>query len=224
MGHQLVAAVYANWPGLPHRAMRLLAYMANVALDEGQHRTRHDGSTVPTATYFGGRDGLTHALGFTQTSDTAYRAVRAALRELKAAGAVDLVTAGKPGANSVYLIHMAPSKAVRHMPPMAVREAPERRYATYPDGGTTRTARQEGQEVKSDGTRNQHLPEVTTDRAREAHATADENDLDRLREELNRHGQAGLTIFTQVRIELGNAAPMTDVLREALRRLQGAAA
>lgn len=103
MGARNVAAAYAMYPRLPHRAMRLLAYMALRSLDD-------DRPDAPARRYFGGRDDMAEALGYdlgtSARREAAHREVRRAVAQLRAAGALGRLASGRAGNRSVYQLRL----------------------------------------------------------------------------------------------------------------------
>jgi len=103
VGARNVAAAYAMYPRLPHRAMRLLAYMALRSLDD-------DRPEAPARRYFGGRDEMAEALGYDLSTDArreaARREVRRTVAQLRAAGALGRLASGRAGNRSVYQLRL----------------------------------------------------------------------------------------------------------------------
>lgn len=108
MGAGNVKLVYARWPDLGDAPLRLLAYMAVIALDEGEQPR-----------FWGGREALALAIGRMvpdrRTEDRAelaerrlaFKAVTRTLGALKDAGAITLLSAAAPGRNAVYALNLA---------------------------------------------------------------------------------------------------------------------
>lgn len=105
--------VYVQWSGMPDRPFRCLVYMALVSLDTGR-----------PPRYFGGYPALARALG-RDTPDTApgdsgdvesqrrwradMEAVRNAVRQLVAAGAIVCDRAEAPGRGPEYALRLGPT-------------------------------------------------------------------------------------------------------------------
>jgi hypothetical protein len=119
MGASNVSAAFRMYPDLPHRAFRLLAYMALVSLDE-------DRPDAPARISWIGREALAEALGFSvppepDVDDTsvdaevarvrrhgAFVVLGTAIRELIAAGAIERVRAGGRNRTAEYRINVDP--------------------------------------------------------------------------------------------------------------------
>ncbi len=97
MGATLVAQAIMSWSHVSHQAFRALMKMAVTAKDQSTKE-------VPAKRYFAGHDGLVPALLF--KPGTAHRsklrAVRDAVAELEAAGAVECIEPAIAGSNAVY--------------------------------------------------------------------------------------------------------------------------
>lgn len=108
MGAGNVKLVYARWADLDDAPLRLLAYMAVIALDEGD-----------SPRFWGGRDALALAIGRMvadrKTKDPAeiaerkraFKAVTRTLAILKDAGAITVLEPAAPGQNAVYALNLA---------------------------------------------------------------------------------------------------------------------
>lgn len=108
MGNYNVDAAYTLFAGLKHRAHRALTYMARRALDP----PGVDG--LPPLLYFGGHTEVAAALGLvpfgtTSVSESHQEIVRRVVNELKAAGAVELVSGGHRGSAAVYRLNLVPA-------------------------------------------------------------------------------------------------------------------
>ncbi len=140
MGARNVAAAYAMWPHLPHRAFRLLAGMAVTALDDAV-----DGR--PARRYFASERSMAELLGpvpvDASRDASAFRSARAALRDLVDVGAVVRLTAGRRGSRAEFELILDPlavAKGERHIPASA--GTPRSRNAGTPHsqvGGTPRS-------------------------------------------------------------------------------------
>ncbi len=116
MGHKLVeiAEHHATRTGLDHAAARLLSHMANVAYDD------ENPSGIPPRRYFRSRADMAFAMGVPDVPPqrpgasasaeernrwtTGNSRVKRALEALEAAGAVQRISAGRPGFNAMFEI------------------------------------------------------------------------------------------------------------------------
>ena len=133
MGAANVSAAFTTYPDLPHRAFRLLAYMALVSLD----RDRPD---MPARVCWIGREALADALGFClppepdtdddseEASDartrrhSSFMTLGKVLRELVAAGAVTHTRRGGRNQTAEYVLNLdAFSQARRSGVPSELR-------------------------------------------------------------------------------------------------------
>ncbi|HEY3380632.1 MAG TPA: hypothetical protein VGK32_02630 [Vicinamibacterales bacterium] len=97
MGTANVLATYTLWRDLPHRAHRLLTYMAARSLDD----TNADGR--PPRRSFLSPDEMADAIGVTD-----HRIVRRTLAELVTAGAATRVVDGRRGHRAEYALNLDP--------------------------------------------------------------------------------------------------------------------
>lgn len=150
MGAANVSAVYTMYAHLPHRAHRLLVYMALVSLD-------NDSEDRPARRFFGGQDAMVEALNLARDTPTrvrtAQRTVRAVLSELERAGAIERRSHGRNGRRSEYTLRLNPLpgrgvthrlQEVRDTPPKEVRDVPPKEVRDVPpkeNRGTTEEIR-----------------------------------------------------------------------------------
>lgn len=150
MGASNAIAVFTYWGALPHRAHRLLTFMALHSLDQGR-------PGQPARRYWGGREAMAAALGPLAPEpavgddspsavaarvrrETAFRLVRRALRDLVDAGALREVRRGRVGQRSEYelLLSGLPEEG-RDDPPEGGREGPPEQGRDGPGGGSSRS-------------------------------------------------------------------------------------
>lgn len=108
MGARLVSAVYAMYPGLPHRAKHAAVLMALTALDDP-----HDDR--PAGRYFAGPDPIADGLGFRRDEEGQHtratlRIVGRVLAELYEAGVYEVASHGRNGWRAVYDLNLDPLK------------------------------------------------------------------------------------------------------------------
>jgi len=183
MGARNAIAAYAMYPGLKHRAFRLLVGMALTALDEDNEATN-----MIARRYFGGENGMCELLG------SARRAVYEALGELLAAGAVSTVVKGRSGARAVYQLHLDPlaregAASVRETRTQecAGNTHPLRAGFASPSVRETRTPRRT-EEPLEEITREEQIPSPSTSPA-EDEARAKSHDV------INRFGAMGIELL-----------------------------
>lgn len=141
MGARNVSAAYVMWPHLPHRAFRLLAGMANTALDD-------DVDGRPARRYFGGERSMAELIGEVPAdadrNASIFRSARAALRELIDAGAIVRLTTGRRGSRAEFTLNLDPltaaTKRERQIPASAgMPRSPTAGTSRSRAGGTSRS-------------------------------------------------------------------------------------
>lgn len=94
MGRANAEWIYTRWGHLPHRAFRMLVFMALITRDADV-----------TPCYYGGRDPLAEAIG-AKPDQAGYDAVKEVLRTLRTAGAITQTRAGSRGRNAEYALNV----------------------------------------------------------------------------------------------------------------------
>jgi len=106
-----------RWASAPHNAYRVLLRMALTALDEPS-------ASMPAGMYFGGHELLTTVIpaGDGATAESRQRAVKRAVADLVAMGAIERSNKARSGANQVYRLTLR--NAVRPL-----EKKPNKRFA-----------------------------------------------------------------------------------------------
>ena len=127
MGARLVAQVFTHWTHLPDRPFRVLVRMAHIAKD-----------TNPVPIYWAGRDDLAFALGL-PPGESAYQAVKRAVRQIVKAGAVEIEYLGHATKRTEYrltLDKMPPKKGVTTSTPRGSVSDPQKGSVDDPHRGS----------------------------------------------------------------------------------------
>lgn len=114
MGGANVKAVYGLWGDLPDGALRLLAYMAVIALDEDD-----------PPRFFGGRETMAYGMGWVVADKTttdpvelgkrerAFKSVHRLVSILKKAGAITTLVDAAPGRTAEYSLNLKVNRSLK---------------------------------------------------------------------------------------------------------------
>lgn len=128
-----------RWAHLPHAAFRLLCFMAVVTKDDGD-----------PPMFYQGQDSLAMALGMSPDADNktrqaTFRQVRRHMEVLIDAKCVERITAGAPGRNAEYALHLSMDRRTVTDPQTADADRPpsggERRSFSDSNGGRSTAQR-----------------------------------------------------------------------------------
>lgn len=234
MGNYNVDAAYTLFGGLKHRTHRALTYMARRALDppgmDGQE----------PLLYFGGHAELAAALGLVPFG-TPWHAVtkshrnhvREVVKELKEAGAADLVSGGRGTAPARYRLNLVPAALAEGQDPQngGLSGPPKKRRQDPRNGGleTPKTGVQRGRGGLRTRDEEDNSPDPATSPAPDAPVNNPEFDEmtteQANRELIKRHGlEHGVNLLAQhaaVHAECDNPAGHVLAITPTFRVIEG---